>query len=69
MSYNRTKVMRALTSRAIKIVREGGGHTIVESPAGQSASIPRHAQLDRWTVRKVVKQLGLNWNDVKKDIS
>ena len=61
MSYNRTKVMRALTSRAIRIVREGGGHTIVESPAGQSASIPRHTMSEDKESEK------RDWEDKRAD--
>lgn len=61
-------MLRALGKRGVSVVREGGGHTVLQSTAGQQSTLPRHTDLDRHTVRGVVKQLGLEWDDVRKDL-
>ena len=68
MSYSRRKVLRALELRGVQIVREGGGHTILRGPAGHQSSLPRHSDLNRVTVRKVAKQLELDWSQMEGDI-
>jgi hypothetical protein len=68
MSYNRRKVLRSLGQHGIVILREGGGHTVLASRGGLQATIPRHGDIDRWTTRAVVKQLGLDWSAIKKEI-
>ena len=61
--------MAALGRRGVRPVREGGRHTVVESVAGKRSSVPRHSELSRGTTQKIVKQLDLDWEDVKKDLS
>jgi predicted RNA binding protein YcfA (HicA-like mRNA interferase family) len=66
-------VLRALGKRGVSVVREGGGHTVLRSVAGRQSTLPRHTSLDRQSldrhmVRGVVKQLGLEWDDVRKDL-
>ena len=69
MSFARRKVLGALLGRGVVILREGGGHTIVRGQTGKQSSVPRHSALNRVTVRKIVRQLDLNWPDVEKDLS
>jgi predicted RNA binding protein YcfA (HicA-like mRNA interferase family) len=69
MSYNRRKVLSALGRRGVVVMGEGGRHTLVRSADGKRSSIPRHAELARGTVQGIVKQLGLDWEAVKKDIA
>jgi hypothetical protein len=68
MSYDRRKLLSVLHQQGADVLREGGGHTILRSLVGKQASLPRHSQLNRITVRKVVKQLGLDWQQVEKEI-
>ncbi len=69
MSYNRRKVLSALGRRGVVVMGEGGRHTLVRSADGKRSSIPRHADLARGTVQGIVKQLGLDWEAVKKEIA
>lgn len=68
MSYARRKVLKALLSRGVTVVREGAVHTILRGPGG-SSTLPRHNQLDRVTTRTIAKQLGLDWSSVERDLS
>lgn len=68
MSYDRRKVLRALAMHGFIVVREGGRHTIVRSPSGQTIAIPRHRELNRLTVRGIAEDAGVDWNAFRKDI-
>lgn len=68
MSFKRTKVLAALKREGISVLREGGAHTIVGRAGGVSTSLPRHRDLDRLTVRKIVDQLGLDWTQFQREI-
>jgi len=50
------------------VLREGASHTIIGKPGGPSTSIPRHAELNRFTVRGIVRQLGLDWKQIEKEV-
>lgn len=69
MSYNRRKIMRALSKHGVVIIREGGEHTVIRSLTGRQSTIPRHPRVDRHTTRGIVKQLGLDWQTIQKDIA
>jgi hypothetical protein len=60
MSFQRRKVLQVLVRHGTVIVREGSGHTILRGPAGRQSSLGRHNELNRVTVRKIIKQLGLD---------
>jgi mRNA interferase HicA len=59
MSYQRRKVLRVLLKHGVVVLREGGNHTILLGPTGRQSSFGRHQELNRITVRKMIKQLGL----------
>ncbi|HEY3245018.1 MAG TPA: type II toxin-antitoxin system HicA family toxin [Phycisphaerae bacterium] len=69
MSYNRRKVLRALSRRGVVLLREGREHTVMISEAGRQSTLPRHRDLDGRTVRAIVKQLGLDWREIEKDLT
>lgn len=69
MSYSRRNLLAALNRYGVILLREGGGHTIVRGPSGRQSSIPRHNQLNRATTRKIIKQLGLTWDQIEKEIA
>ncbi|MBY0114343.1 MAG: type II toxin-antitoxin system HicA family toxin [Phycisphaerales bacterium] len=50
------------------ILREGGAHTIVGKVGGVRTSLPRHADLDRRTVKAIIKQLNLDWKSFEKEV-
>jgi predicted RNA binding protein YcfA (HicA-like mRNA interferase family) len=60
MSYQRRKVLQVLLRHGATIIREGGGHTIIRGPTGRQTSLGRHTEVNRVTVRKMLKQLGFN---------
>ncbi|MFN0010355.1 MAG: type II toxin-antitoxin system HicA family toxin [Phycisphaerales bacterium] len=68
MSFKRQKVLAALARRGVFILREGGAHSIVGVPGGAATSLPRHRELDRHTVRAIAKQLGIDPQELTKDI-
>jgi predicted RNA binding protein YcfA (HicA-like mRNA interferase family) len=69
MSDNRRTVLAALARYGVVVLREGGSHTVIGAPGGRQSALPRHADLNRITVRKIVKQLGLDWQEIEKDVS
>jgi predicted RNA binding protein YcfA (HicA-like mRNA interferase family) len=68
MSFQRRKVMQALARHGVVIHRQGGGHTILRGAEGRWTAIGRHAQLNRITVRKMIKQLGLDPEQLIKEM-
>lgn len=68
MSYKRRKVMKALADRGFEPVREGGRHTIVGDGSGKTEPVPRHAELNRQTTKRIARNLGVNWEQFEKDI-
>lgn len=68
MSYQRRKVLQVLLRHGVVVLREGGGHTILRGQAGRQSSLGRHPELSRITVRKVIKQLGLDAESLSKEM-
>lgn len=69
MSYQARKVLRALRKHGCVFLREGGNHTIYRAPSGVEIVVPRHPQLDRWTVRGMAKDADIEWEEFRKDVS
>ncbi len=69
MSFSRRKVLEALPKRGCVVVREGKRHTVIRSQGGMEIAIPRHNELRRGTVRGIVEDVGLEWEEFKADIS
>jgi len=57
-----------LTQYGVIVLREGSNHTILRGPGGRQSSLGRHGELNRITVRKVVKQLGLDADQLTKEM-
>lgn len=68
MSFKRKKVLAALQRRGVVILREGGDHTIVGFPEGPATAMPRHNEVNRFTVRGVVRQLGIEWTAIEREM-
>jgi hypothetical protein len=60
MSFQRRKILRALSTFGCRIVREGAEHTIVEDAAGRTSALPRHRKINRRTARRIAKDLELD---------
>ena len=69
MSYKRQKVMKALASRGFGVIREGSRHTIVGNDEGLREPVPRHGDINRMTMRRIVKNLGINWSEFEPEIT
>lgn len=69
MSYDRRKVLKALEKQGFVFFREGGRHTIVRGPNGQTIAIPRHRELNRFTVKGIAEDSGAEWAKFKKELS
>jgi len=52
----------------VVILRDGGSHTVVRGPTGRQSSVPRHREVNRFTARKIVVQLDLDWNQFQKEL-
>jgi mRNA interferase HicA len=56
----RKDLIRHLIRHGCQFLREGGGHSIYHNPAtGQTASVPRHLEIDNFTAREICDQLGI----------
>lgn len=69
MSFDRRKVLKALARQGYVVIREGGRHTIVRGPSGQTIAIPRHRELNRLTVKGIAEDAGAVWTAFKKEVS
>jgi predicted RNA binding protein YcfA (HicA-like mRNA interferase family) len=69
MSYKRIKVLAALRKRGFVVLRETGPHTIIQGPAGEIIAVPRHKELNRYTVKGIGEDAGCEWNEFKKEVS
>ncbi len=69
MSFSQRKVLKALRTHGFLPVREGGRHTVVRGEDGTEIAIPRHRELKRGTVRGIVEDAGLDWEQFRTEIS
>jgi predicted RNA binding protein YcfA (HicA-like mRNA interferase family) len=60
MSLQRRKVLQVMLRNGVIVVREGSGHTILRAQGGRQSTLGRHTELNRVTIRKILRQLGLN---------
>ncbi|MCC6679362.1 MAG: type II toxin-antitoxin system HicA family toxin [Phycisphaeraceae bacterium] len=68
MSYARRKVLKALSDRGFVVLREGGSHTIIGKPGQRGEPVPRHNELNRFTTKRIARNLGIDWNEFESDI-
>ena len=68
MSYAHRKVMKALADRGICVIREGSQHTIVGRPGDRREPVPRHKEINRLTMRRIARNLGIDWKSFEADI-
>jgi len=70
MSYKVRKVLRAFAKHGFVVLREGASHTMIRRESdGIQIVVPRHVELNRFTVRGMVNDAGLDWNAFKRDVS
>lgn len=51
------------------MVREGGRHTVMRGLDGVQIVIPRHRELNRFTVRGIAEDADVDWDEFRKDIA
>ena len=68
MSYARRKVLKAPANRGIVVLREGSRHTIVGRAGERGEPVPRHVEINRITMRRIVRNLGIDWESFEADI-
>jgi hypothetical protein len=68
MAYRRQKIMKAPAKRGIVVIREGSRHTIVGRPGGRGEPVPRHSEINRLTMRRIAKNLGIDWDNFVAEI-
>ncbi len=68
MSYKRRKIISALKEYGFEFLREGGNHSIYTN---NKINIPigRHKEIDRDTARLIAKEIGIEWDIFKNNIS
>ena len=69
MSYQRVKVLRALSDKGCRFLREGSRHTIYVNVAGARIEIPYHREIKRGTARSIARQAGIEWSEFEPGIS
>lgn len=68
MSFPRRKVMKALSDRGFTVLREGSRHTIVGKPGERGEPVPRHKEINRLTMRRIARNLEIDWDKFEADI-
>jgi len=68
MSYQRRKVMNALADRGYVVLREGSRHTIVGKPGERGEPEPRHDEINRLTLRRIAKNLGVEGTALEAEV-
>ena len=68
MSFQRRKILQALFARGGRIIREGGGHTIVADDRGCTTAIPRHREINRNTARKIAKDMKIDPDQFLREV-
>lgn len=66
MSYRRKKVVRALKKFGFYFLKEGSKHSVFANNEGKQAYIPRHTEINRITLEREIKRLGIDWKEFKK---
>ena len=51
------------------MLREGGNHTILSNAQGKEIVVPRHNDLNRFTVRGMAKDAGVDWKKFRGEVS
>ena len=70
MSFQSTKVLRALLKHGFYVLREGSNHTIIRRDSdGVQIVVPRHRDLKRGTVRGMAMDAKADWEQFKRDVS
>lgn len=54
--------------RGLVVLREGSRHTIVGKPGERGEPVPRHDEINRITMRRIAKNLGLEWTEFEAEI-
>ena len=68
MSYKRRNIIRTLKEYGFDKAREGSRHTIFSN--GQvSVPVPRHRQIASKTAMRIVKEIGVDWQQFRSKIS
>lgn len=60
--------MKALADRGYEVIREGSRHTIVGRPGERGEPVPRHDEINRITMRRIAKNLGIDWTTLEAEI-
>jgi hypothetical protein len=60
--------MKALADRGYNVIREGSRHTIVGKPGQRGEPIPRHNDINRITMRRIARNLGIDWDSLEREI-
>lgn len=69
MSFDRRKVMKALVGHGFTVLREGGKHTIIRRDDGTQIAVPRGRKLNRYTVRGMATDAGVDWARFQREVS
>ncbi|MFM9959199.1 MAG: type II toxin-antitoxin system HicA family toxin [Phycisphaerales bacterium] len=69
VSFKRMKVVRALERRGYLLVRDVGPHSIYRGANGVPIAVPRHRELNRYTVKAIAEDAGAEWNEFRKEVS
>ncbi|HEX5471165.1 MAG TPA: type II toxin-antitoxin system HicA family toxin [Lacipirellulaceae bacterium] len=56
----RKDLVKHLRQHGCRLLREGRGHSVWMNPInGEQSSIPRHREINEYTVRAICRQLGI----------
>jgi mRNA interferase HicA len=56
----RRELIRHLSAKGCRLVREGASHSWWENPAlNRRSAVPRHTEINRFLARKICRDLGI----------
>ena len=60
--------MKALADHGFAVLREGGRHTIIRRNDGTQIAVPRGRKLNRYTVRGMAIDAGVDWAQFQREV-
>ena len=57
------KVIKIISKQGFEIVRQKGSHIFLRHSDGRTTVVPNHNEIDKGTLREIIRQAGLTRNE------
>ena len=58
-----SKVIKILSKQGFEIARQKGSHVFLRHSDGRTTVVPNHNEIDKGTLREIIRQAGLTRNE------